>query len=533
MNNIFHINLGGIPLTIDEDAYELLKEYLLELHKHFDGSDEKEEITDGIEQRLGEILAEPGSNGNIVNLAMVEHAIKLMGRPSDFQDAEEPHAEEEENTSSSSFSWDKLKFGRRLFRDPDDNVLGGVCSGLSAYLGIKDPVFMRFVFLILIFGFGVSVFFYLLLWIIIPEAKSNSDRLEMRGEPVNIDNLSKIITEQANRLGKKFQDFGDDISGKMGHKNFATGKGFTNSKMNISEDFTKNIIVGIKKGFEAIKKVVGSAGLFYFAILWILLFVGINKGFTALDLIPGTTGTLSVMTAVSLALMIGLPIFYFGYKFSQLIFKSRLNSTVSGLLVGLWIASLIGFSYIVNKTVVEYSKSSTITETVTLDNNYETIQFNGLIKPFINHEGINDIKIDIDEDLDELVGIETDIKFRESTNGELYYQVNKSARGKDQKLASQRAQSIDLELNQKGNEVEIPLNLQLAVNNKFVAQSGEITIYIPKGLNIRFDDQVMDRVPYFMDMENCSEYQLTDDGFSCAELAKQVKSEPVQNETVL
>ena len=62
MNNIFHINLGGIPLTIDEDAYELLKEYLLELHKHFDGSDEKEEITDGIEQRLGEILAEPGSN---------------------------------------------------------------------------------------------------------------------------------------------------------------------------------------------------------------------------------------------------------------------------------------------------------------------------------------------------------------------------------------------------------------------------------------------------------------------------------------
>ena len=103
---------------------------------------------------------------------MVEHAIKLMGRPSDFQDAEEPQVEEEENASISSFSWDKLKFGRRLFRDPDDNVLGGVCSGLSAYLGIKDPVFMRIVFLILIFGFGVSVFFYLLLWIIIPEAKS-------------------------------------------------------------------------------------------------------------------------------------------------------------------------------------------------------------------------------------------------------------------------------------------------------------------------------------------------------------------------
>jgi phage shock protein PspC (stress-responsive transcriptional regulator) len=531
MNNIFHINLGGIPLTIDEDAYQILKDYLLELHKHFEGSDEKEEITDGIEQRLGEIISDKQSSGQIVNIAMVEHAINLMGRPSDFQEEETTESTNDSNTES-TFKWESLNFGRRLFRDPDDNVLGGVCSGLSAYLGIKDPVFVRILFLILIFGFGVSVFFYLLLWIIIPEAKSNSDRLEMRGEPVNVDNLSKIITEQANRIGKKFQDLGDDLSGKMGKKSFMK-TGVSSESFNIQNDLVKNIIQGIQKGFIALKKVIGSAGLFYFTVLWVLLFVALQKGYNALDLLPNSSTSSNLFTVVSMAMMIGLPIFYLGYKCSQLIFKSKLSSTVSGFLVGLWIASLCTFSYIITKKVTEYKKSSTVSETVQLNKNYDAIRFTGVVKPFINHKGIQDITIDIDNGMEDFLGFETDIQFKESQNGKLYYQIDKTARGKDEKLSRQRAEAIDLKLNQENNNIEIPLNLQLAVNDKFVAQSGKITIFIPKGTKVSFDNKVIDRVPYFADKENCSEFTLSENGFICPSSGQQdYISEPAEQEEI-
>ena len=531
MNNIFHINLGGIPLTIDEDAYKILKDYLLDLHNHFKDSEEKEEITDGIEQRLGELLSENQDNGAIVSISMVENAIELMGRPSEFLD-EEPD-DSAEKTEDKSFDWSSLKFGRRLFRDQDDNVLGGVCSGLSAYLGIKEPVFMRIIFLILIFGFGVSIFFYLLLWIIIPEAKSNSDRLKMRGEPVNVDNLSKIITEQANRLGKKFQNLGEDLSEKMGGKG-SSNKGFASKEFNIDNEFIRTIIDGISKVFQFIKKAIGSIGLFYFALLWVLLFIGLNKGHIALDLLPSATATSNLYTMITLALIIGLPIFFFGYKFSQLIFKSKLNSTVSGVLVGTWIASIIGFSFIVSKNVSEYAESSTITETIVLDANHETIQFTGLVKPFINQPELKQISIDFKEsNIDDFVGFETNIQFKESKDDSFYCLINKTARAKNKKLASQRAESIDLSLEQKNDEVIIPLNLQLAVNDKFVAQSGGITIFIPKGIQVSFDDRVMQSMPYFADMESCKVFQLTDDGFNCAKNNPINSSEEVIEETTL
>ena len=86
-----------------------------------------------------------------------------------------------------------------MYRDPDSRVIGGVCSGLSAYFGI-DPVFLRLIFLIAFFGFGVGLLIYLILWIVLPEARTTAQKLEMRGEKVNVSNIGNFVKDEFNNM---------------------------------------------------------------------------------------------------------------------------------------------------------------------------------------------------------------------------------------------------------------------------------------------------------------------------------------------
>ncbi|MEO6131201.1 MAG: PspC domain-containing protein, partial [Saprospiraceae bacterium] len=98
------------------------------------------------------------------------------------------------------------KTGKRLYRDKDDKVIGGVCSGLAAYFGIQDAVWVRIAFVLLALAFGSSFIVYLVLWAIVPAAKTVSDRLEMMGEPTNVNNIAKAIKDELEEMGDKIQD---------------------------------------------------------------------------------------------------------------------------------------------------------------------------------------------------------------------------------------------------------------------------------------------------------------------------------------
>jgi phage shock protein PspC (stress-responsive transcriptional regulator) len=144
----------------------------------------------------------------VVLLLDVEEVISVMGQPEDYRE-EQPEAQAEPQASKQAEhqqSYDEYAGPKRLFRAPDEGMIGGVCVGLGHYFGI-DPVWLRIAFLAAFFIAGGGILIYIILWIVLPKAESTAEKLQMRGEPVNISNIEKSIREEINRLQGKTGEF--------------------------------------------------------------------------------------------------------------------------------------------------------------------------------------------------------------------------------------------------------------------------------------------------------------------------------------
>lgn len=195
MKKTLTINLAGMVYNIDEDAYNKLNTYLKNIEMHFSDEKEVKDIMNDIETRISELLAEKISpQKQVVSIADIEEVIKTMGEPHEFGD---PDKEEKRKTYSSSYH-------KRVYRDPDNRVLGGVCGGLGAYMGV-DSLLIRVIFVIIFFLGGAGLLIYLILWIIIPEAKTTAQKLEMRGDPVNVSNIGSFVKEEFENVKNSFK----------------------------------------------------------------------------------------------------------------------------------------------------------------------------------------------------------------------------------------------------------------------------------------------------------------------------------------
>lgn len=200
MKKTFTINISGSIFHIDEDAYEKLQVYLRSINAHYGASEEGREIIVDIEARISEIFNEKlSSKDQVVTEMMIDEVVSIMGKPEEIfeTDSEEEEVVRERTTS---------RRRRRLFRDPDHRVFGGVASGISAYFGI-DVVVIRLIFVLLFFfGYGFSFLLYIILWIVVPKATTTAQKLEMKGERVNISNIEKSIKDEYEEVKKNFDD---------------------------------------------------------------------------------------------------------------------------------------------------------------------------------------------------------------------------------------------------------------------------------------------------------------------------------------
>jgi len=216
MNKIFNINLGGYPFTIDDDAYRSLDKYLNTIKRHFSKSEGCDDIIADIEIRIAELFNEHLKGQPIVGMREVEKVISVMGTPEEFgadEDEAPSHAKgsrhQEQHTSGSK----GYSTGKRLFRDPDEKVIGGVCAGLSSYFGIEEPVWLRILFALMLFT-GVGVMIYVILWIAIPEARSAGDKLSMKGEKIDVHNIARKVEEEINNLADTITEMTKDFKSK-------------------------------------------------------------------------------------------------------------------------------------------------------------------------------------------------------------------------------------------------------------------------------------------------------------------------------
>ncbi len=211
MKKTVNINLNGQVFYIDDDAYTRLKEYLDRLERYFRKQDEAKEIISDIESRIAELFSEKLRNSRgVVTLTMVEDVIRVMGQPEDFDggsSVEEPEYVEYEEYKGKR---------KRLFRDVDNKVIAGVCSGIAAYLN-TDPVFIRIAFVILPFLSVGAIFpVYIILWAVVPAAITTAQKLEMRGENVTIKNIEKVIKDEYEDMKMHFKKMRNSETYKKG-----------------------------------------------------------------------------------------------------------------------------------------------------------------------------------------------------------------------------------------------------------------------------------------------------------------------------
>lgn len=216
MKKTVNINLGGFAFTIDEDAYLHLNGYLSTIERHFAKSEGCEDIISDIEYRICELFQEGMQGRQIITMKDLDEVIKIMGRPEDF--GAEPIEDGYEHQKRSRSDEPLIKTGKKLYRDKEHGMIGGVVAGVAAYFGIKNVLLLRAIWLVSVATGGVGVGIYLILWAVVPEATSASDKLAMKGEPINVENIAKTIEEEIDELSRKINDLSNGLSKKKRNK---------------------------------------------------------------------------------------------------------------------------------------------------------------------------------------------------------------------------------------------------------------------------------------------------------------------------
>ncbi|WP_321346647.1 PspC domain-containing protein [uncultured Draconibacterium sp.] len=196
MKKTLTINISGTIFHIEEDAYEELQKYMVVLKNYFGKDDEGNEIFADIEARIAEIFTEKtGGKKQAVTLEWVEELIETLGTPENFSE----EAGEEEPLAGQKTR------KRKLYRDPEQTVIAGVCGGLSVYFNM-DPVVIRLlVVLLTLLSSGAGIFVYLILWVAVPKALTTTQRLEMKGEEVTIKNIEKFLKDEVDAVKESYK----------------------------------------------------------------------------------------------------------------------------------------------------------------------------------------------------------------------------------------------------------------------------------------------------------------------------------------
>lgn len=215
MKKSFSANIDGRIFNIDEDAYDLLQSYLHQLATAFGGNNDSDEIVNDIEARISEHLAEmcPSS---IVNIKNINEVIDIIGHPEDFgpetqeqaQGAEATAAETGRTTPPPFVGNDQASDGRKLFRDLDDCVFGGVISGIAKYNHWSTTTIrLCIVILALLTTIWPCVLAYIIAWIVIPPAATVEQKLRLEGIPVTAASIAKKVRESAETVVQNSDSF--------------------------------------------------------------------------------------------------------------------------------------------------------------------------------------------------------------------------------------------------------------------------------------------------------------------------------------
>ena len=503
MNKTININLAGIIFHLDEVAYEKFKTYLSNVKTALGKEESGEEIIADIEARIAEIfhLRMKENGRQVVGLPDVEFIIETLGQPEAFVDEIEGEGPQK-----------SAKETRRFFRNQDEKVMGGVCSGIGAYFDI-DPVWIRVLFLILLFFTGIGFITYVILWAAIPEAKTTAQKLQMRGEAVNLNNIEKLFT--------KVEDYTSSEKIKSGVNSFVSF--VVNGIGSVFSFVFKFIgvllaIFGALIAFVLIITLLGIFGSTWnFEGFNFLSFNGYIYGLDGAQAIFGGGWRLLALRAGTLLTLL-LPLFALVVFLAKIFGRELTNSKLlsfSG--IASFIVGLILIFISAGSLITDFRERATETDQITLSG----MSFDITADILEDDQGFF---FDVEDELLHIENVRFNIEASRSSTASL--ELKHAASGRNHSEARARAQSFDYPTAQEGEALRLSEYFTVPKESLYRGQDLKVTLRLPVGATVYLDESI-ENIMY--DIRNVQDmydgdmlghlWEMTPEGLSCTDCA--------------
>jgi len=576
MKQVININFQGQVVPIEVTAFDIIKEYIESLRRHFEKEEGRDEIINDIESRIGELFQERLKAGATCITDDDVHAIiRNMGRPEDFETdevSEDTGKEDQKDHSGSQRQYTYQGAAKKLYRNENDKVIGGVCSGLADYFGI-DVAVIRIVFVILAisfgfgilpyiilwiavpstasteiggyrkklyrdpdekliagvcsgiahyfginvwiprvifllpflsfisfwdhfhfikFGFGPGLFIiYIILWAVIPEAVTTSEKLEMKGEKVDLNSIRDSIVDEMKGVKERAKKFGKEASA------FASQKG---------KEMGADIEMAVKRNRNSlgdaialIFKIVGYLILSLIAMVVVLSLLALaiySIGVFPLKSFVITDGWQNVAAWGTLLLFIAVPIIGIITWIIRRIAGVRKNSKlVSRTFISLWVLGWISFFALISLVGRDFrSPNHFVEQEVPLTNPVvQKLELTSLqpgkskifYRNWIQFEPFEGISEE-----DTLYVKNISIQILKSPNDSFRVTMIKMARGSNKANADTLAAKIKVNFTQQDSLLILDRGIAINKTDKFRNQRLLITVYVPVGKIIRIDNSI-------------------------------------------
>ncbi len=497
MNKTVNVNIGGIVFHIDENAYERFKQYLESIRSHFSSSEGRDEIMQDIESRIAEMFQERiRDNKQVINILDVEEVTRRMGKPEQFGD---------EETKESKEQMPKEKIHKRLFRNPDDKLMGGVCSGLSAYFDI-DPVWIRLILAFAILYYGTGFMLYLILWIVIPKAITTADKLQMKGEPITVGNIEKNVQEEMGQVKKKFNDVKEGGS---------------------IRSFISKFFDAIGQIAKMIFLVVGKLFAILFIFLGLLMVFVIFASFLALFKLPGTqypevlnqifpTGFQFGFALIAALIVVGLPFIMLAYWGARNIFNIRKSTRILNFsALGIWLAAVVVCVFLGISIAGDFREKQSIRREIDLVQPAASmlhLKLNGKGENpkeydlWDEDEWNGDLRLSLNDGQLQSKDIKLDIVKSENDSFQLTQICY--ARGSSKKTAADHATRISYSFNQADSILSFDPFFTIEKNEKYRVQKIQLILHVPVGKKIYIDPSMSSLIYDVENADNVLDYDM-------------------------
>lgn len=484
MNKTVNINLGGMFFHIDEDAYQKLTRYFDAIKRSLSNSSGQDEIIKDIEMRVSELLNEKQkSEKHVVGLSDVDEVIAVMGQPEDY-------IIEEDNQQHQSFNNNMTRKSKKLYRDKEKGMIGGVAAGLGHYFGI-DAVWIRVILILLVWGAGTGVLAYIILWIVMPEAVTTSEKLEMTGEPVNISNIEKKVREEFENVSDKIKNADYDKYGNQ----IKSGAGKIGSTFG---DFILSVFKVFAKFLGIILIITGLTTLIFLLIGVFTLGSSTFIDFPWQDFVEAGNFTDYPIWTFGLLMFfaVGIPFFFLtilGFKLLSPNMKS-IGNIAKYTLLALWIIAVALAISIGIKQASAFAIDGRVVkkENIMLQAT-DTLHIKFVHNDYYakNVDDRNNFRITQDSaNTDVIYSNEVRFEIKKTDEKLPYIKIEKEAKGKSLPEAKKRAEQIRYNYKIIGNQLILDNYLLSDLKNKFRDQEIEITLYLPEGTLFKVDSSV-------------------------------------------